>query len=1308
MKSISIAFAFVLTVVCGSFGAEGDSLGPEGHVFTNQRLFSGMPLGGIGTGKIELFTDGSFGNFTINNNYHQPVENPQGCFTAIAVSGDSGIVAKKLVLKNTDPRGVENVVFKGVFSIAEVDFTDSALPVKVQMQAFSPFFLSNENDSCVPSAVFVYTVRNESKKALDVSLAMSWKNLIGIGGVPGRIFDASGECSQRALERGRLSGIHFQYKSDMKDGQERNAMGDYSLFYVQEKKEKTSVLTEWNNEAPESFWDSFGENGAFPQSKSEEKRPPIADGSRPCSAVAAMQTIKPGEERQFVFIFSWCMPHLIDEQGTDHGVYYVNRWKDSLAVSDWIGKRWEELRRQIEEERRPILESSLPEWMSERLMNTLASIPSSSVRLKDGRFFTLTGDARYPGNLTSPEEYLASIGFWLRWYPDWLKEQIHQFADCQLATGEVPNTVGNLYTTIGTGDIPGGFPGRPDSTGAFILLTYKYYLTSGDEEFLKALYPHINAALNWLIGEDKNGDSIPDGPSFWQDEIREGASVYSASLWAAALEAGEEWSSWFNNYDLQTQCHRTRERALNNTASQLWNGRFFNRYFDSNRPSAPDSGVLLPEAFPGEWFAAGEGWRPLFDRSQVHQSLVSLLGMFSHGSPDVYRTITFPPFFESFGVSTLVLYGYTNAAWECERRLDARGADLFESPWKNALQTGDGARASAAALSSWTFLDSAAGAQLDMRRRCIIVGFLPPSELDRFSFPFKTQLYSGMIEWTRSRLTGQVEYNIHFDQAPSSKKTTLLQAACLLPNTVDSNHTLLRVMHNGSYVPGTDFSRVNQRTYGFNNPLSLRRGDTLTLVLAQKNCGKILVDTDRNEITNLGAKCSIEQAAKTVPGFSFTAVNLLRSHQMIHLELNGSRREEDLIYLNGERLAVAADGLESFPILLQTSPLKHEEYEWLRFLRNACADTARRLVDNPDRTRLLDRLWTLQGAVDRALEVDTLLRGIRVTICPAEDHAARESTLPTVEPEAAVSAFERVKKEMREWREILDSGDGDPVLLSELAGYFAPLQLRVVTGDTGAGIDPFSVTAQVMNPFLVSADFRLRLNAPAGWRAVSSDRVSFESTEKPKDEYRLRYTVTPTQSLWENRYELAVVLTGTWEGLPFRREQIFSVGHSFLKQWLIVGPFVNREGEGFDRIYPPEMDIDTKAEYEGKTRSLTWTPYQSPTGYIDFNTLLSPNDNAVAFAYLGIYSPKERPARIEFGADEGIIIYHNYKKLYAKQRMGSAIPSAAQAVTNLNQGWNHFLIKVTESTGAWGFYFEITDLYGRVIPDLQYSLEKAL
>src|SRR5688572_12227965 len=92
-------------------------------VVTDERLASGVPFGGIGTGKVELLTDGTFGNLTLNNNWDRPIASLPGSFFAVRTR--VGTKAEAKVLASKSPYGLPTVAgvrYEGLFPRANVDY----------------------------------------------------------------------------------------------------------------------------------------------------------------------------------------------------------------------------------------------------------------------------------------------------------------------------------------------------------------------------------------------------------------------------------------------------------------------------------------------------------------------------------------------------------------------------------------------------------------------------------------------------------------------------------------------------------------------------------------------------------------------------------------------------------------------------------------------------------------------------------------------------------------------------------------------------------------------------------------------------------------------------------------------------------------------------------------------------------------------------------------------------------------------------------------------------------------------------------
>ena len=176
-------------------------------------LASGIPLGGLGTGSVEMMETGRFRDWELFNNYQwsgnpdeaAPDMWPEDAFFALRVKpvargarGAEGPPRVRLLYLDDEPintlspkkdnafiynfpflKNVEGIAYSGQFPFARLAYEDATLPVSVSMEAFSPFIPHKSKDSGLPLAFFTFTVRNLSDAPVDASLAFTMRNCTG-------------------------------------------------------------------------------------------------------------------------------------------------------------------------------------------------------------------------------------------------------------------------------------------------------------------------------------------------------------------------------------------------------------------------------------------------------------------------------------------------------------------------------------------------------------------------------------------------------------------------------------------------------------------------------------------------------------------------------------------------------------------------------------------------------------------------------------------------------------------------------------------------------------------------------------------------------------------------------------------------------------------------------------------------------------------------------------------------------------------------------------------------------------------------
>jgi non-lysosomal glucosylceramidase len=139
----------------------------------------GMPVGGICCGQVYLSGDGRLWHWDIFNqgvatdtggsHYAKPmpVASAVDLGFQIRVNGEA---------RPLDRTGFPQVRFRGAYPIGFVDFRDDAFPVKVSLEAFSPFAPLDVDGSSLPLTVMRYTLRNPTTSPVEVSLAGALAN----------------------------------------------------------------------------------------------------------------------------------------------------------------------------------------------------------------------------------------------------------------------------------------------------------------------------------------------------------------------------------------------------------------------------------------------------------------------------------------------------------------------------------------------------------------------------------------------------------------------------------------------------------------------------------------------------------------------------------------------------------------------------------------------------------------------------------------------------------------------------------------------------------------------------------------------------------------------------------------------------------------------------------------------------------------------------------------------------------------------------------------------------------------------------
>ncbi len=167
-------------------------------------------------------------------------------------------------------------------------------------------------------------------------------------------------------------------------------------------------------------------------------------------------------------------------------------------------------------------------------------------------------------------------------------------------------------------------------------------------------------------------------------------------------------------------------------------------------------------------------------------------------------------------------------------------------------------------------------------------------------------------------------------------------------------------------------------------------------------------------------------------------------------------------------------------------------------------------------------------------------------------------------------------------------------------------------------------------------------------------------------------------------------------------EHIRKTGFVTEDAWMVLGPFDNDDGIGFDTPYISEdiTEIDLSAKYDGIDGVGSWKKFTDPEfdGYIHLGE--KQVDWQVSYAFATINSPDERDARFRFDSDDQGKVWLNGKAVFSHTKAFMAIVDTYTIPVKLKPGKNSILVKVCNEMGGWGFYLRITDGDGQPFDDL--------
>ncbi len=600
---------------------------------TNTRTYNGaysgeylnrvaFPLGGLGAGMICMEGTGAISHVSVRNKpeiFHEP-----GMFAAIAVKG---IINGAKLLEGPPPdwkkfglrdagNGLgglttglphfRNAAFKARFPFGYLDISDDDLPIKVQITGWSPFIPTDDDNSSLPVAALEYTFTNTGKATADAVFSFNVKNFLSI---------ENGKNSIRPLQNGFII---------TEEGTAAQALRSDFAVYTDDNAAQVDHC--WFRGG---WWDPF--TMAWNAVKNAEVKtvPPVDQGA-PGASLYVPFSLAPGKEKTVRLMMGWYTPDSAITHGTmgtrkencDPGAgccnspadialdkydkdfngkfykpWYSSRFNNIEAVCSYWKEQYNTLKKNSTLFKNAFYSSSLPPEVLEAVAANLTILKSPTVmRQYDGRLWSFEGcgdsGGCCHGSCTHVWNYAQAIA---HLFPALERSLRHtEFCESQNAAGHQ-----NFRATLPIQPADHNFHSAADGQLGGIMKVYREWRISGDNEWLKKMYPMVKTSMDYCITTwDPRLQGVIEEPhhntydiEFWGPDGMHG-SFYIGAL-QAITAMGEYLQKDIMTYkDLSAKAKKAMENSL-------YDGEYFIQRIKVNGLSAKNPAT--EKSFGGEY-----------------------------------------------------------------------------------------------------------------------------------------------------------------------------------------------------------------------------------------------------------------------------------------------------------------------------------------------------------------------------------------------------------------------------------------------------------------------------------------------------------------------------------------------------------------------------------------------------------------------------------------------------------------------------------------------------------------------------------
>ena len=463
-----------------------------------------------------------------------------------------------IVGHESNPYGLPLCTADEVRAVMEYPFGyydfDTALPVDVQLQMFSPMVPLNERDSVIPAGVFQIVLTNTSSKEVTASVLSTLANGL------------EGERSNRVVTD--ASGTYILLENDREDV----SLGNGSLALWSPSGDAGYTA---GGQTVRALFDQMEADGELDGKQT-------AAGTDAVAGLSESVRLQPGETKVVRFAYTWYFPHFFADNlwGKDHtdiGRRYAAFYENVEDVVADLAARYEELHSNTKAYHDSLYDTSLPYYLVDAAASTMDVLRSPTFYIaKDGTPYGWEGsDGRLgEGNCEGNCQHVWSYaeGFF-DLYPEiaarWKKQD---FTAQQQPGGLLYNRLGNIPA-----DTTGTFPAM-DGMFASVMLAYRLNQNMPDTAWIASIWPNIEKMMEACIRNyDPNQDGVCEKASvrMTYDRAMDGTTVRIGAMYLGALKAAERIACLLGDTQAAERYAGIYDKGAPALDAATWNGEYY-------------------------------------------------------------------------------------------------------------------------------------------------------------------------------------------------------------------------------------------------------------------------------------------------------------------------------------------------------------------------------------------------------------------------------------------------------------------------------------------------------------------------------------------------------------------------------------------------------------------------------------------------------------------------------------------------------------------------------------------------------------